>query len=89
MAKKMVKKKQSYGSCTIHHLSPPRAEGWPKAINVFLRFEEALKLQLAIQARLLEINALNRATREGKAAGVILCVHIQSDRLTVSGGSVK
>jgi len=67
MAKGM-KKKESYGGCTIDHFSPERSEGWPKAINVVLGFEEALKLQLAIQARLMEINGLNRSASSRHAA---------------------
>ena len=52
MAKKTARKKQSYGGCSIDHFSPAKADGWPKAINVVLGFEDALKLQLALQARL-------------------------------------
>ena len=48
MTRKGRKKKQSYGGCTISHLSAARADGWPKAINIVLGFEEALKLQLAL-----------------------------------------
>lgn len=87
MAKEM-KKKQSYGGCTISHFSPAKADGWPKAINIVLGFEEALKLQLALQARLMEINSLNRSTKEGKAAAVNLCVYTDG-RLTVNPGKAK
>lgn len=87
MAKQM-KKKQSYGGCNINRFSPAKKDGWPKAINVVLSFEDALKLQLALQARLMEINSLNRSTREGKTAAVNLCVYTDG-RLTVNAGKVK
>lgn len=83
-----AKKKRSYGGCTISHFSPAKADGWPKAINIVLGFEEALKLQLALQARLMEINSLNRSTKEGKTAGVNLCVYTDG-RLTVNPGKAR
>ncbi len=87
MARQM-KKKASYGGCAVNSFSPARAEGWPPAINITLGFEEALKLQLAIQARLMAINGLNRSTREGKAAAVNLCVYTDG-RMTVTEGKAK
>ena len=89
MAKKTAKKKQSYGGCTVDHFSPAKKDGWPKAINVVLGFEEALKLKLALEARLLDINGLNRSTREGKAAAVNLCVYTDVNRIAVMPGKVK
>lgn len=84
-----LRKKQSYGGCTIDHLSPARADDWPKAINVVLSFEEALKLHLSLQARLMDINSLNRSTREGKAAAVNLCVYTDVRRITVNADKLK
>jgi len=89
MAKKKAKTKESYGSIEVNRFSPPKADGWPKAINIVLGFEEALKLQLALQHRLLDINRLNRATRAGKAAGVNLCLYTEALHLTVNPGSVR
>ena len=83
MAKK-AKKKQSYGGCSIDHFSPRRKDGWPKAINIVLSFEDALKLHLALQARLMAINSLKRSTKEGKAAAVNLCVFTDVNRITVN-----
>ena len=89
MARKTAQKKESYGGCTVNHFSPAKADAWPKAINIVLGFEEALKLQLALQARLLDINRLNRSTREGKAAAVNLCVYTDHQRITVNADKVK
>lgn len=79
-----AKKKQSYGGCTVDHFSPAVGAGWPKAINIVLGFEEAMKLSLSLQHRLLDINSLNRSTRDGKAAAVNLCVYLSHGRITVN-----
>ena len=89
MAKRDLRKKQSYGSVAVNRISPPKKEGWPKAINIILGFEECLKLQLALQQRLLEINGLNRSTSAGKAAGVNLCLYVDSLHVTVNEAAVK
>jgi hypothetical protein len=41
-----VKRKSTFGSSYIDHFSPALPTGTPKAINVTLSFEEALKLHL-------------------------------------------
>ncbi len=78
-----AKKKESFGGCSIDHFSPPRGDSWPTSINIVLSFEETLKLQLALQARLMAINSLKRSTKEGRAAAVDLCVHTKANRLAV------
>ena len=89
MADKATKKKESYGGCTVDHFSPAVGPGWPPAINVVLSFEEAMKLSLSLQHRLLDINGLNRSTREGKAAAVNLCLYPDRCRMTVNPDKVK
>ncbi len=84
-----TRKKQSYGGCTVDHFSPPVGAGWPKAINIVLSFEEAMKLSLSLQHRLLDINSLNRSTREGKAAAVNLCIYTGTGRITVNPDKLK
>ena len=84
-----TKKKQSYGGCAIDHFSPAISPGWPKAINIVLSFEEAMKLSLSLQHRLLDINSLNRSTREGRAAAVNLCVYPGKGRITVNADKVQ
>jgi hypothetical protein len=86
---RQLKKKQSYGGCTIDHFSPANGPAWPKAINIVLSFEEAMKLSLSLQHRLLDINSLNRSIREGKAAGVNLCLYPDRRRMTVNPDKVQ
>ena len=52
MPGKTEKKKMSYGGCTVDHFSPAVQAGWPKAINIVLSFEEAMKPSLSLQHRL-------------------------------------
>ena len=89
MAGKPAKAKRSYGTCVVDHFSPPVREGWPKAINVVLSFEEAMKLNLALQARLLDMNRLNRSTKEGKRAAVNLCLYVGVNRITVNADKIR
>ena len=84
-----ARRKQGYGGCTIDHFSPAVGPEWPKAINIVLSFEEAMKLSLSLQHRLLDINGLNRATREGKAAAVNLCIYADRCRMTVTAEKVR
>ena len=89
MARKTARQKESYGSCTIGQFSPAPTGSWPLAINIVLSFEEAMKLNLAIQARLLNINRLNRSTKAGKAAAVNLCAYRDTRRITVNAATLK
>ena len=43
MAKNKAREKQSYGSIAIIRLSPPKKEGWLKAVNT-VGFKEAVRL---------------------------------------------
>ncbi|KKN15724.1 hypothetical protein LCGC14_0983140 [marine sediment metagenome] len=89
MPAKTQRKKKSYGGCTIDHFSPASTPDWPKGINIVLSFEEAMKLSLSLQHRLLDINSLNRSTREGKAAAVNVCVYTDKGRITVNADKLK
>ena len=85
MAKKAStpKRKSTFGSSTIDHFSPPLPEGTPKAINVVLSFEEALKLHLSLGQLLGHLNGYNRATTEGKRTAANLCVYTDVKRIAV------
>jgi len=74
-----MRKKRSYGGCTVDHFSPTAGDNWPKAINIVLSLEEALKLQLALQSRLLAINGL----------AVNLCLYPQAGRITVNANKLR
>lgn len=85
-----LKTKESYGTVTIDNLSPQASESWPEAINVTLSFEEALKLQLGLQHALMDINRLNRNTRDGRRAGVNICVWPKGvGKITINRGRTR
>lgn len=84
-----VRKKQSYGTLDISHISPPPKGNWPKGINVVLSFEDALKLHIGLMQILGEINSLNRATKEGKRAAVNLCIFKDIMRMTINKDKLK
>ncbi|HEX9659276.1 MAG TPA: hypothetical protein VGA18_03210 [Rhodothermales bacterium] len=76
----------TFGGCTISKTSPAREKltGQTKALNLVVSFEEALKLSLALEEAVRDINKLNRATKAGKAAAVNLTVYLDKDRLVVN-----
>jgi len=68
---KDIKRKSSFATPTVDHFSPTAAEGWPKAINVILSFEEALKLHLGLgqihhQESALTVEELRRIVQRGR-----------------------
>jgi len=84
-----IKRKTTYGSSYIDHFSPALPEGTPKAINVILSFEEALKLHLSLGQLLGHLNGYNRSTADGKRTAVNLCVYTQAMRIAVVEGKVR
>jgi hypothetical protein len=84
-----AKRKSTFGSCNIDHFSPALPEGTPKAINVVLGFEEALKLHLSLGQILGHLNGYNRSTTDGKRAAVDLCIYTQVNRIAVVEDKVR
>lgn len=67
-----IKTKRTFGTVRVDHFSPPLDEGKPvpKAINIILSFEEALKLQIGLQSILVKLNSHNRNTKTGLDSGI-------------------
>ena len=61
----------TFGGCTVSKTSPAREKltGSTKALNLVVSFEEALKLNLALQDAVSDINRLNCNRRSNSAAG--------------------
>jgi hypothetical protein len=81
-------KTESFGACTYAKISPTERTAETQVINVVLSFEEALKLGLAIDECVRQLNRYNRATSEGKNAGLKLIVHFDKKRIRVQEGSL-
>jgi hypothetical protein len=81
--------KKSFGSVRVHRFSPPKEDEWPKAINVHISFEEALRLHLGLGEILGKLNGYNRNTKAGRDSAVNLCLYPQAKRITINEGTVK
>jgi len=86
---KDIKTKKSFGTATIDHFSPAKQDEWPKAINMHISFEEALRLHLGLGQLLGKLNSYNRATKQGRQSAVNLCVYPQGHQITINEGRVR
>jgi len=84
-----IKTKQSFGSVTLAHMSPPIPENAPAAYNIHLSFEEALKLHFGLGQLLGKLNSYNRNTTAGKRSAVNLCLFPHKKRITLNEGKLK
>ncbi len=75
----------SFGGCDIAKFSPKvvAMTSQTKAINIVIGFDEALKLNLALDECVRKINKYKRTTKTGKRAAVNLVVYLQANRLAV------
>ncbi|MHB1323477.1 MAG: hypothetical protein ACYCXZ_03910 [Coriobacteriia bacterium] len=80
----------SFGGATFGKLSPKLGALSPttRVLNVTLSFEEALKLNLAVDECLRRLNSYNRSTSAGKQAALNIAVHLDKGRVTVNEGKV-
>jgi len=87
---KAQSKKVSSGTCAVERINPAKENLSPATptINVTIPYEEALQLQMALLDRLMKINQMNRATKEGKRAAVNLVIHIHHKRISVMPGKL-
>ncbi|HUV31553.1 MAG TPA: hypothetical protein VMY05_10745 [Acidobacteriota bacterium] len=74
-----------YGSCEVAKFSPTKAR-WTsntKVINIKISFDEALKLNLALDECVRKLNKYKRSSTAGKKSGVNLALHASKNRITV------
>src|SRR4051812_41854557 len=81
--------KKSFGGVTIAHISPPVDQVAPKAMNVHLSFEEALKLHFGLGQLLGRINSYNRSTSAGRRAAANVCIYPHKLRITLNEGRLR
>ena len=91
MATEPKKKEFSFGGCSIANISPKRDKlsEKTKILNVQITFEEALKLNLAVEECLRKLNSYKRSTRAGKMMGLNLAIHLDVSRVTVNEGKIS
>ena len=88
MAQELATKK-TFGGCDLDHIRPMPEQGLPKALNVVVSFEDALKLHLSLGEALARLNSYNRSTKAGKRSAVNLCLYTQANRITVNEDKLR
>ena len=87
-ADEIALKTSSFGACTFAKTSPAQLSVDTPALNVVLSFEEALKLNLAIDECVRKLNSYNRATAAGKNAGLTMVIHLDKHRIRIQEGKL-
>ena len=92
MSNKPPIKQFAFGTCSFASTSPERGRGLTsdtKILNVQVTFEEALKLNLAIDECIRKLNSYKRSTRAGKSMGLNLAIHLEKGRITINEEKVE
>ena len=84
------KKTSTFGTCSFVKTSPAveKVGARNRALNVFLPFEEALKLNIAIDEAVRRLNSYNRSTRAGKNAALNITIYLDKKRISVNEGKL-
>ena len=81
-----IRTKTTFGTCYADHIRPAPGEGMPRAMNIIISFEEALKLHLSIGQALARLNSYNRSTTAGRRSAVNVCLYPHANYITVNEG---
>ena len=76
----------SYGACLISDYSPAKESlsANTKVLNLKVGFEEALKLNLALDECIRKLNRYKMSSTAGKRAAVNIVVHFHADRIAIA-----
>ena len=72
-----------HGSARLEHINPDLAAQGIKFVNIEITFEEALKLSLALQSCLVQLNRYHRGTVVGRQMGVLLGINTEGTSIAV------
>lgn len=88
---KIAKKERITGSCRFEGTSPRVGSIQPdtRVIAISLTFEEALKLNLAVDECVRKLNALNKNAKGAKDVGLGLIVYLDKGRINVMPDGVR
>jgi hypothetical protein len=78
-----VKSADYHGGASYERTQPDVASEGVESINVFFTFQEALKLSLAVQSCVLNVNKYNRSTKAGRNVGLLLSFKTKTKTVTV------
>ncbi len=83
-------KEDSFGTCAYGKTSPKRnsISATTKSINILLSFDDALKLNLAIDECVRKINKYKRNSVAGKRAALNLIIHLDLERIAIKEGKI-
>jgi hypothetical protein len=78
--------KKSFGICNFGRSSPRLDALAPntQVLNIEIAFEEALKLNLAIDECVRKLNSYKRSTTAGKRSGLNLAIHLSRGVITIN-----
>src|SRR5712691_6173563 len=72
-----------HGLADYVRTQPDIAEQGVKSVNIEMTFEEALRLSLAIQSCVMQLNRYKRSATEGREMGMLLSIKTDSNTITV------
>ena len=78
-----VKAADYHGLAGYVRTQPDIADHGIKSVNIEMTFEEALRLSLAIQSCVMQLNRYKRSATEGREMGMLLSVKTDSNTITV------
>ena len=84
-------KEFSFGTCDYSYTSPERSQisATTSVLNVVIPFDDALKLNLAIDECVRKINRYKKSTKEGKRAALNLAIFLNQGRVSVNEAKLK
>lgn len=84
-------KQFTFGTCEYQRSAPPREDITKEtsALNIFLSFEEALKLNIAVDECVRKLNKYKRSTKDGKRAALNITVYLSQNRIAVNEGKLS
>lgn len=84
-----IKRKKSFGTAGVDHISPKPKPGTSRALNIHISFEDALKLHLGLGQLLGHLNGYNRSTTAGRSTGINLCLYTDVLQITINEGRTR
>ena len=81
----------SFGGCDFGRTSPAIEALSPntQVLNIEISFEEALKLELAIEECIRKLNSYKRNTRAGRRTALNIAIHLSKGRVTINERNLR
>jgi len=86
-----LEKEFTFGTCEYERTSPARTEltGDTSILNIIVPFEEALKMNLAVDECVRKLNRYKKSTKTGKRAALNLTIHFNLGRIAINEGRLR